>query len=266
MDAKLTHKGWLRRIFAVSTPDGSYTVEYSGRGAGYETVAVNNEIVAGGTSSPWFIPEFQFKLGTRPAVLDVRVWPWLAVRSLSLSVDGRVLYHEGVGPARANVLTANDLHPGVLQPPKALGSGSHIVIQGLVAALVVPSLLLILNQVGRRGIQSFGVAAPWGWPALIAFVVGLLLAWGYLADIIYTGQHTVMTPDGIRRQTLFRRDHYLSWGEVRQWSFGSRVLVLKSARQQITVNTYYFRQPEAAREYALAQLRRAQRGGDARAT
>jgi hypothetical protein len=94
MHVVLKHKGWLRRVLTVTTPEASYTVEYSGRGLGYETVSVDHEVVAGGTSVRWFIPRFEFALGARPAVVEVRVWPWFAVRSLSLFVGGTLLYQE----------------------------------------------------------------------------------------------------------------------------------------------------------------------------
>lgn len=267
MDAKLIQKGWLRRILAVSTADGSYTVEYSGRGAGYETVAVNDEIVAGETSSTWFIPQFEFKVGTKPAVLDVRVWPWMALRSLSLSVDGNVLYSEGGGQARPTVPTADDTQAGVLPQLRAIGSGWHIAIQSIVSLLVLPSLFFIVRQVVRGGIESFGVAAPWDWPAFIALVVGLLAAWGCLVGIVYAGKHTTMTSDGVRQRRLFGSDSYLAWGEVREWSFRQRwILVLKGVRKEITMNFLYYRRPQAAREYAFAHLRRTHAGADLSAT
>ena len=259
MEARLKDKGWLRRTLAVSTADGSYTVEYSGRGAGYETVAVNNEIVVGETSNAWFVPQFEFKLGTMPAVLDVRVWPWLAVRSLTLSVGGTVLYNEGNRQPPAKLLTG----PSRLE---SLGSGWHFVIQSLVALLVLPSLLIILRQLVRGGIDSFGVAASWAWPALIALVVSLVVAWGYFANTIYAGHHTTMTPEGIRQQQLFGRDRYLPWENVSKWSFRSRLLVLEGVREEIRINFFHFRRPDLAAEYAVTQLRRTHIDGNTSAT
>jgi len=45
----------------------------------------------------WFVPRFEFKLGGRTSAIEIRVWPWLLLRSLVLRVSDRVLYAEGVG-------------------------------------------------------------------------------------------------------------------------------------------------------------------------
>ena len=42
------------------------------------------------------MPRFEFKLGGWPGVVEVRVWPWLLLRSLMLRVGDRVVYAEGV--------------------------------------------------------------------------------------------------------------------------------------------------------------------------
>lgn len=84
----------LRRVFTVEMPWGSYTVEYFGRGLGWEGVRVDGVLVAGDVSGLWFIPRFDFTLGAGPAVIEVRVWPWLAIRSFHFEVDGTVVYRE----------------------------------------------------------------------------------------------------------------------------------------------------------------------------
>lgn len=71
------------------TIDGnSYHVEYYGRGTGYEYVALDGNTVAGGISQPWFIPSFSFEIEQHKIVLNVRVWVWLKIRSLNITVDG----------------------------------------------------------------------------------------------------------------------------------------------------------------------------------
>ena len=149
-----------------------------------------------------------------------------------------------------------------LSPPKALAGGWHILVQTVIAVLVFLSLGSVVGQLVRRGIHSFGAPAPWGWLLVSGLIVGLLFAWGYLADDIYAAHHTSLTPDGVLQRRLLRGDRYLTWGEVRQISAGSGFLVLKGARGKITISGFCFREPQVAGDYVLTQLRRAgSRGG-----
>jgi len=92
--ARLDEKGWLYRAFEVTTFEGNYRVIYDGRGLGHESVSVNGKFAAGRTSAIWFIPEFSFSVGSIPALLKVRVWPWFAIRSLELIINGEAVYSE----------------------------------------------------------------------------------------------------------------------------------------------------------------------------
>jgi hypothetical protein len=92
--AKLDEKGWLYRAFEVTTSEGTYRITYNGRGLGHENVSVNGKFAAGCTSAIWFIPEFSFSVGSIPALLKVRVWPWFAIRSLELTINGEAVYSE----------------------------------------------------------------------------------------------------------------------------------------------------------------------------
>lgn len=87
--------GWLRRELELSTPEKAYRVVYDGRGLGFETVYVDGELAWRGTGNAWFYPRFFFYVGDLPASLDVRVWPWLGVRAVTLRVRGEVVYREG---------------------------------------------------------------------------------------------------------------------------------------------------------------------------
>lgn len=93
--ARLIERRWLYRDFDVVTPEGIFKVAYYGRGQGYEEVWLNGEVACHRRSYLWYAPEFEFSIGTLPAVIRVRVWIWLAIRSLSLEVDGRRVYYEG---------------------------------------------------------------------------------------------------------------------------------------------------------------------------
>src|SRR5262245_11481914 len=96
LGAELVHSSWLRRQFIVILPEGKSHVDYYGRGIGFESVFVDGFAVKSETSFWWFVPEFRFRLGNRRrGVIKIRVWPWLAVKSFELWVDGQLLYGEG---------------------------------------------------------------------------------------------------------------------------------------------------------------------------
>jgi hypothetical protein len=94
MSSRLIDRGWLRRVIEVSLSSGNHFVEYDGRGLGYEHVAVDGTVICA-KSWLWFVPRFEFKLAGYPTVVEVRVWPWLALRSLSLRVGDQIVYAEG---------------------------------------------------------------------------------------------------------------------------------------------------------------------------
>jgi hypothetical protein len=75
--------------------DGVHLVDYDGRGFGYEQVNFDGSILRI-LSLWWYVPRFEFKLSGWPSVVEVRVYPWLTLRSFALQVDGEVLYSEGV--------------------------------------------------------------------------------------------------------------------------------------------------------------------------
>ena len=91
----LRRRSWLFREWSVVTLSGEHTVSYDGRGCGYECVRVDGEIVAKTISWLWFVPKFEFKIGDLPARIDVRVWPWLALKAIRLHIAGEAGYAEG---------------------------------------------------------------------------------------------------------------------------------------------------------------------------
>src|SRR5215218_1977902 len=103
--ATLVRRSWLLRELRVELPGGESRVVYSGRGLGFETVYVDGQ-AAGRPSnlslSPFhFVPVFLFRIGQGLGAVEVRVWPWTAIRSFHLAVDGEVAYAEGErSPAR----------------------------------------------------------------------------------------------------------------------------------------------------------------------
>jgi hypothetical protein len=95
MTAKLSRQGWLFREWEVSTPAGDFSVSYSGRGYGFESVWVDGVIVAKTKSVLWYVPRFDFTVGGLPATIEIRVWPWLTLRAIRLRVGDQICYTEG---------------------------------------------------------------------------------------------------------------------------------------------------------------------------
>ena len=85
---------WLRRVMKVATPEDFWSVEYNGRGIGYESVLVNRKTVLKQHSIFWFVPGFDFFLGERVARIDVKVSLSLAIDTFKLWVDGELIYIE----------------------------------------------------------------------------------------------------------------------------------------------------------------------------
>lgn len=90
--AILNRASWLRRTLTVHLPDGEHQLEYSSRNLVQERIVVNGRVEIQTRISSWFRPIFRFFIGSQPAVVEVRVAPWLTLRSFHLLVGGRVLY------------------------------------------------------------------------------------------------------------------------------------------------------------------------------
>ena len=119
--ATLVKKTWRRRTFLVRMLNAEYTVDYTNWKGGCVSIFVENSLrngvrhpvhrYLGDYGDPYlaplsqvrdpknqhyrFVPLIRFTLESLPARVDVRVWPWYAVRGLSLRVGGMVLYAEG---------------------------------------------------------------------------------------------------------------------------------------------------------------------------
>jgi hypothetical protein len=93
----LIESGWLYRKIQLPTPL-SATVEYSGRGVGFESVRIDGLIVARKTNLLWFVPHFDFVVSTPcgdlAGAIDVRVAPWFTISRFSLAIDGKEVYSE----------------------------------------------------------------------------------------------------------------------------------------------------------------------------
>lgn len=95
MDVKLSRKKWLYREWEVSLPAGRFRVVYSGYGSGFESISIDDVIVVKTRSVFWFVRKFEFSIGDLPATVQVRVWPWLTLRAIRLTIEDKVCYSEG---------------------------------------------------------------------------------------------------------------------------------------------------------------------------
>jgi len=99
--ARIAGGSWLRRTVEVVLPEGIFFVEYSGRGV-FDAVWVRPGTAVRKLGVTWFVPYFDFDVGGHPANVEVHVWPWLALRSFVLRLDGKILYTEPSDERRGN--------------------------------------------------------------------------------------------------------------------------------------------------------------------
>lgn len=96
MKGNLVQKSWLKRIIKI--PGTDETVTYSGRGISTEKCVVAGEQYVSQSEFGWFVPEFYFIYKDMKFNVQVRVWPWLGLRSLVVSLNGEHIYSEGGKP------------------------------------------------------------------------------------------------------------------------------------------------------------------------
>ena len=92
--AHLAIKGRVYRCIEIDAGPEKFHLEYAGMGNGYECVLVNGNVVAFKNTIFWYNPEFQLRIGTLPAMIKVRFWPWMYLRSFSFEIDGHIVYSE----------------------------------------------------------------------------------------------------------------------------------------------------------------------------
>jgi hypothetical protein len=94
-------KGWLYRALDIMTPRGVRRVEYVAHPRRYEEVLVDGASACRHWSFLWYAPRFEFTIDNAVCVVEVRVWPWWALRAVRLTVNGSITYSEGYGESRA---------------------------------------------------------------------------------------------------------------------------------------------------------------------
>ena len=105
METKLLSRQWLKRVIEVTEGETVTLLVYSGRGIGSEKVAVDGAETIDRSRLLWFVPRFEVESGGDKYVFNVRVWPWLTLRSLKIEKNGEQIYAEGSEPYRVSSLT-----------------------------------------------------------------------------------------------------------------------------------------------------------------
>jgi len=113
MKVKVVLKKWLKRNFKIEAPLGNYELSYNGRGLGSEKVTLNGEkciqySLTGLYGTPfkgWFAPTFEINNSGNNFKVEVRIWPWLTIRSLYVYLNNKAIYKEGSNPYKVSEVT-----------------------------------------------------------------------------------------------------------------------------------------------------------------
>jgi hypothetical protein len=98
MNSILKSRSWLKRVFEIPAAEGPVLMTYNGRALGTENVSLNNAKLAARSEYLWFVPRFEFVHNNDKFVVQVRVWPWLTIRSLTVHQNDELIYSEGGSP------------------------------------------------------------------------------------------------------------------------------------------------------------------------
>jgi hypothetical protein len=170
MKAILVDAARNHRLFEVTTPGGTSSVEYKANlwcvGTAnvrhVERVSVNGEVVAEHQRPLAFVLRFRFSIGPYPALLEVRVWPWLSLRPVHLWVENQLLYAEGKGLLQS---------PENPDEQELLEKGRKVAVTLFSSGTVVAGVDLLMFQ-GFGGFFRVGlVLAPY---CLLMGIAGLI--------------------------------------------------------------------------------------------
>jgi hypothetical protein len=97
MSAILKKRGWLKRVIEINDHEPPLLITYNGRGHGYESVSIQGDkhVENRKRSMIWFIPKFDLDYQDDHYTVEVKIWPWLAIKSVIVSKNGNVVYREG---------------------------------------------------------------------------------------------------------------------------------------------------------------------------
>ncbi len=92
--ANLLDKSRLTRSLSVVTSEGVFDAIYDGKGFGYEEVLVDGETAKRTISFWWYVPKFEFKIGSEMAVVIVGVSLLSKIKKFSLTINDELVYSE----------------------------------------------------------------------------------------------------------------------------------------------------------------------------
>jgi hypothetical protein len=75
------------------------------RRLGKESVSINGNTTISKTSLWWFAPRFEISHNGEEYIVEVRVWPWMSIRSFRIERNGETIFVEGQSPYRVSFLT-----------------------------------------------------------------------------------------------------------------------------------------------------------------
>ena len=105
MNTTLKSGGWLKRVIEIPRPGTVAVLTYSGRGLGTEKVSIEDTESVGISAFGWFVPRFKLNYENDNYIIEIRVWPWLTLRSMTVEKNGKIIYSEGKPPYRVSRLS-----------------------------------------------------------------------------------------------------------------------------------------------------------------
>lgn len=97
MGVTVKERGWLKRVIEITDRDETIVLTYNGCGSGYELVSIQGDgyVEDRRSSLVWFISRFDLSYKNSQYVVDMKIWPWLTIKSMVVKKDGDVIYREG---------------------------------------------------------------------------------------------------------------------------------------------------------------------------
>mgnify|MGYP000235112444 CR=1 FL=1 len=105
MNYRVTESKWLYRRVEIELEDSDLELVYSSLSVGSERIMVNRNVCEIVSDGAWYIPYFDIEVDGKHIEVEARVWPWISLRSLLVTVDGELVYSEGLKPYKVNKIT-----------------------------------------------------------------------------------------------------------------------------------------------------------------
>ncbi|MGC4047472.1 MAG: hypothetical protein QM758_27060 [Armatimonas sp.] len=147
----LQKASFLYRRWEFQDWDGTHTLEYNGKGVGYESILLDGQEIRRTPSATTFVPRFDFPLQGQDTTLLIHIHPWPIATRLTIWQENNCLYNEGkqlpLTPAKDTSAIVYDKDGLIDQGPCVVYfmlSYRRRIIRSLWMALLSPLLLLML--------------------------------------------------------------------------------------------------------------------------